>query len=66
MMDKISSSLIILSMSLFNSRFDISNLLSTKKKPCCECNRAYFFSDRQKLALERDGKIKPPELISEG
>ena len=35
-MDLISSIIIILSISLIISRLDISNLLSTKKKPCRE------------------------------
>ena len=31
---------------------------ATKKKPCCDSNRALLFSDRQKLAFVRDGNNK--------
>jgi hypothetical protein len=44
--------------SLTISKLDISNLLSTKKKPCCDSTRALLFSDRQQLAVVRDGNNK--------
>ena len=31
---------------------------ATKKKPCCDSNRALLFSDSQKLAFIRDGNNK--------
>jgi hypothetical protein len=57
-LDKTSSSIIILSISLNKSRLDISPTSAPKKKPCCDSNRALLFSDRQKLAFERDGNNK--------
>ena len=57
-MDNVSSSFKIQTMSLIKLRLDISNLLSTKKKPWCESTRALLFSDRQKLAFVRDGNNK--------
>jgi hypothetical protein len=44
--------------SLTNSRLDISNLLSTKKKPCCESKRAFLFSARAELAQARNKNEK--------
>jgi hypothetical protein len=46
------------SMSLISSRLDLSNLFSTKKRSCCDSNKALIFSDRQKLAFVRDGNNK--------
>ena len=44
---KNSCSLIIPTIPLIRLRLDISNLLSTKKKPWCESTRALLFSDFQ-------------------
>jgi hypothetical protein len=57
-LDKTSSSIIILSISLNKSRLDISPTSAPKKKPCCDSNRALLFSDRQKLAFVRGGNNK--------
>jgi hypothetical protein len=57
-MDNVSSSFKIQIMSLIKLRLDISSLSATKKKPCCESNRALLFSARQMLAFVRDGNNK--------
>jgi hypothetical protein len=39
---------------------------ATKKKPCCESNRALLFSARQKLAFVRDGNNKTRSSAKRG
>ena len=56
----------MIKISLIKSWLDISNLLSTREKPCCDSNRALLFSDCQMPAFVRDGNNKARGLAKRG
>jgi len=51
----------ILSISVI--RLDILNLLSTKKKPCCNSNRAFSLGCYQKRILKKSSPLYKRRLI---